>query len=317
MPGSAAETRRRILPPGARSLAVRTADGLDLRALSWRPEGAGGSIAIVPGRGEFIERYAETIADLLDRGTAVAVLDMRSHGLSPRLPDAPLLHHLDDFAPMVEDVRRLLDAMADAGMPGPFGLLAHSMGAHVALRLLHDRPGDVARAALLAPMTAIRFRFPPTAAVRLWARAMVRLGRGRAWAPGQAGRHLPAARAHAFRFLTSDPERYADEAWQLAENPARALGGVSWGWLDAAFRSAALLAAPGYAEAIATPVLIVLGGADRVVDNTVTRAIAARMPAAETVEIPGARHEMLRERDELRERVFAHLDRFFGLSRAI
>lgn len=313
MPGSAEPTRRRVLPPGGRRLAVRTADGLDLRALFWRPEGVGRSIAIVPGRGEFIERYAETVADLLDRGVAVAVLDMRGHGLSPRLPGAPLEHHLDDFAPMVEDVRRFLAAMADAGMPGPFGLLAHSMGAHVTLRLLHDRPGIVARALLVAPMTAIRFRFPPAFCLRLLAAAMCRLGRGKAWAPGQAKRHLPAARARAFSFLTSDPGRYADEAWQLAENPALALGGVSWGWLDAAFRSSALLTKPGYPEAIPTPVLFVLGGADRVVDNAATRALAARMPAAETVDIEGARHEILRERDDLRDRLFAHLDRFFGL----
>lgn len=316
MSGHDTERRRRILPRGGRALPLLTADGLALRALFWQPARATASIGIIPGRGEFIERHAETVADLLDRGFAVAVLDMRCHGLSPRLPGAPLKHHLEDFAPMVEDVRRFLAAMRTAGMPAPIHLFACSMGAHVALRLLHDHPGMVDRALLVAPMTAIRFIFPPGPAVRLWARTMCRLGLGKSWAPGQAKRHLPAARARAFPLLTSDPERYADETWQLAENPALRIGGVSWAWLDAAFRSVALLAAPGYAEAIATPVLLVLGSADRVVDNAVTRALAARMPAAELVEIVGARHEILRERDELRNRLFDHLDRFFGLSRA-
>src|SRR3546814_9042132 len=56
--------------------------------------------------------------------------------------------------------------------------------------------------------------------------------------------------------LTSDVERYADELWWNGANPAHVLGGASWGWLDAAYRSIDALEAPGVAEGISVPVLL-------------------------------------------------------------
>ena len=37
--------------------------------------------------------------------------------------------------------------------------------------------------------------------------------------------------------LTSDPERYGDEAWWTAQNPALSMGSPTYGWLAAAFGS--------------------------------------------------------------------------------
>ena len=113
-------------------------------------------------------------------------------------------------------------------------------------------------------------------------------------------------------FLTSDRERFADEDWILAQNPGLKLGGVTWGWLDAAFRSMRRFAEPGYVEAITTPVLIVLGGADRVIDNDAARAVAARLPRGACLVIDGARHDILHESDRYRDRFWTAFDRFIG-----
>jgi len=130
--------RRREPPPGGEIRTLKAFDGVTLRVMLWPDGGEHGSIAIVPGRAEFIERYFEVAAELRERGFAVAILDHRNHGLSGRPLANPQKHHLHDFAPMVEDLGQILDTVIATEMPAPVSLLAHSMGAHIALRLLHD-----------------------------------------------------------------------------------------------------------------------------------------------------------------------------------
>ena len=74
-------------PPGAVVHPLRTADGVLLRTARWTPpHGARGTVAILPGRAEFIEKYYETIRNLLDRGLSVAIFDWRGQGGSADLP---------------------------------------------------------------------------------------------------------------------------------------------------------------------------------------------------------------------------------------
>jgi len=304
--------RRREPPPGGEIRTLKAFDGVTLRVMLWPDGGEHGSIAIVPGRAEFIERYFEVAAELRERGFAVAILDHRNHGLSGRPLANPQKHHLHDFAPMVEDLGQILDTVIATEMPAPVSLLAHSMGAHIALRLLHDRPAAVARAVLTAPMIGIRTLPLPSCVAAGLAAGACGLGYDDRYAPGQKDWETGLPRERLRRRLTSDADRFADEEWQILRKPALKLGGVTFGWLDAAYRSIRLLARPGYAEAIATPALFVLAEREKVVDNTATRRFARRMPAAEIVEIAGAMHEILRERDVLRQQFWRSFDGFMS-----
>ena len=90
------------------------------------------------------------------------------------------------------------------------------------------------------------------------------------------------------------------------------LGGVTWGWIDAAFKALARLARPGALEAVTTPVLILEAGHERVVDPRAIARAAARLPAARRLRLPGAEHELMMERDDVRTRVFDAIERFAG-----
>ncbi len=69
------------------SSACAPSDGAQLRAAFWRPEGVPrGTVALVQGRAEFIEKYYEVVGELLERGFVVASFDWRGQGLSQRLP---------------------------------------------------------------------------------------------------------------------------------------------------------------------------------------------------------------------------------------
>ncbi|GAB4120081.1 MAG: alpha/beta hydrolase [Rhodothalassiaceae bacterium] len=300
------------LPDGGEALGITAPDGAGLRLMHWRNGGAGRSLLIVPGRTEFIEKYCEVIAELLARGFAVACLDMRNHGRSSRPLADREKHHLLDFAPMIADIDCAVSALESLGYRMPLSILAHSMGGHVALRYAHDHGERLARLVLTAPMVAIRFGAIAPIAKLLIALA-IRAGRAQSYALGQHGWQAGKERALLQKLLTSDDARFARETAFLTAEPELRLGGVTWGWLDAARHSTMELLRPGYAQAIATPTLFVLSGADRVVDNDRARRLARVMPNARLVEIAGARHEILMERDDLRARFWTAFDRFFAL----
>lgn len=304
--------RRRAAPPNGQFTHVKAADGAELRVACWQPEAgaAKGTIWLLHGRREFIEKYFETVHDLLDRGFAVATFDWRGQGLSQRsLPDRHR-GHATDLAQYVEDVAAVVAAFGHC-LPQPYAMLAHSFGGHCAVRYLHDYPGVMRRAVLVAPMLGIQLKPLTPGLARLIAGAARRLGWGERYALGQ-GPYREVKRLAEAGILSSDPERLADEVEACRANPDLALGGVTYGWIAAALESLRLVHGAGYPEAIRTPMLITLAGADRVVDNSAARRFAARLPCARLVEIADARHEILKECDIFRSRFWAAFDQFMA-----
>ena len=74
------------IPSGAITGMFRS-DKLRLRFARWEPTRGPvrGTVCLFQGRGEFIEKYFEVIADLRRRGFAVATMDWRGQGGSERL----------------------------------------------------------------------------------------------------------------------------------------------------------------------------------------------------------------------------------------
>ncbi len=112
------------------SRTIRTRDGLDLRRRDWPSDGARGTIVIVHGLGEHIDRYGHVAAALNERGWRVVGYDHRGHGRSPgargRLVAGDDL--LFDLAYAIDAVRAEFD--------GPLVLLGHSLGGLVAARFV-------------------------------------------------------------------------------------------------------------------------------------------------------------------------------------
>ena len=286
-------------------------DGTQIRYVIWPAPDASspGGVILLPGRSEFIEKYSETVQDLLARGFWVAAMDWPGHGLSGRPLSNRHKHHLTSFAPLADDLKRFIGELDARGLARPRIILAHSMGAHVALRYLHDCPDRVDGAVLSAPMVALTFAPFGRWLTQSLMRLAITFGLGQRYAPGQTNYGAFQRSDANMRLLTSDPERFQIEHRWIGQNPDLALGGVTYGWLDAAMASIAEINAPGYAEAIETPILIVQAGADRLVDNARQEAFAGRLPNASFMRIEGARHEILNERDEYRDRFLAAFDR--------
>jgi lysophospholipase len=126
-----------------------------------------------------------------------------------------------------------------------------------------------------------------------------------------AGRD-PLKMAFADQLVTSDERRFQRTQDFLAKHPELRLAGPTWGWLEAAYRSIKETSASGYAEKIATPILICGAGKDRIVDTEATARFAAQMPQATYIEFEDAEHEILMENDSVRARFWEAFDAFVG-----
>ena len=285
-----------------------------LRYAVWNAPGTGGpprgSVVLIHGRAEFIEKYAmEVVGELLGKGFAVYALDVRGQGLRSRmLPDHDK-GHIDDFSTYVADLKLFLETIVAPQAPRPLLLLSHSTGGNIALRFLGDEGcGHFAAAAFCSPMTGLH---------QAWlARTILAITRplpslDTRYAP-TTGPYDPAKHPFSSNNLTHDERRYGFTADWFAADPRLQLGGPTIGWVRQAYRSFDVLDSPGYLERIALPVLVVSAAEDTVVDIATHKRAVARIAGSEHAVVEGAYHEILMETDARRAQFWAAFDRLAG-----
>src|SRR5690606_19433508 len=81
------ETPDNRIPENAVAGMLATPDGTRIRYARFAAQGRPlkGTVLIIPGRNEFIEKYFETIGNLSARGFGTVVFDLRGQGGSDRL----------------------------------------------------------------------------------------------------------------------------------------------------------------------------------------------------------------------------------------
>ena len=101
-----AATPSNPVPEGARAGYFVTSDNVRLRYALFPRKGEvpRGTVCILQGRAEFIEKYFETIADFQARGFAVATFDFRGQGGSERVVPGRL-GYVDRFEDYWTDLR--------------------------------------------------------------------------------------------------------------------------------------------------------------------------------------------------------------------
>lgn len=297
---------------GGRVQHVERPGGVRLRT-AWFPAGGGGTrgrCVFLGGYTEFIEKHLGTIAELTARGFEVATLDWRGQGLSDRLLADRHKGHIDRMETHLDDLAAALSAVGGFAA-GPLTMVAHSMGAHVALRTCMARPDRVSRAVLIAPMLGIGRPGLPTGLARRLVEWLSCTPLVESYVFGGAG-YGPRRRRFEGNALTNDPEQFEQLHRLLDRNPDLALGDPTFAWVRAAFRSIAVVMAPGALEAVRTPLLLALAGQEAIVSNLAIEAAAARLPAARLVRFPEARHEILRECPPVRRAFWAAVDGFLA-----
>ena len=298
------------VPAGGSLVAVRTRDGVLIRAAVWRPStrGVKGTVCLLQGRAEFIEKYYETVADLRRRGFCVVAFDWRGQGESGRQVPDPRLGHVARFADYRVDLRAIEEAVLVPTMPEPYYGLAHSMGGAVALTGAVQGWLPFTRLVTIAPMLSIRMvRRPAIASVV--SRTFDRLGLGSRSVPGGTPVSIATLPFPGNR-LSTDAVRYARNAAAATSVGAGAVGDPTIAWVASAYRAMDALRDPRAPSRIATPTLVVAAGADTVCDTPVAERFAVQLRAGHFLVLPGARHEILTENDAIRTDFWAAFDAF-------
>ena len=302
---------RRAIPANARESRWAASDGHPIRRIDWPAAGAArrGSILFLPGRGDFFEKYLESLDAWHHAGWQVTASDWRGQAGSGRLGSDATTGHIGDFGVWLADLAELWHDWT-ANTPGPHILVAHSMGGHLALRAVAD--GRVAPDALVlsAPMLGMAGPPLPVPLLQAVAKIMTLVGPAMrpAWKWSEKPGEIPARRE---ALLTHDLDRYGDELWWRTRRPELVMGPGSWGWVERAYASSRALFAPGVLEHVTTPTLMVATAADKLVKFAAIEEACRRLPHCELVRFgPEARHEILREADPVRDRAMTAIADF-------
>jgi len=290
---------------------MTTSDNYSLRYGIWHSDKAAsrGTVILLSGRTEFMEKYAEIIGELQQRGFDVYSFDWRGQGLSSRMLSNRHKGFVKTYDDYSSDLAVFVDKIVKPQAVSPLIILAHSMGGHIALRYLYKHQGAIERAILVSPMIDILTSpFP-----RWFAKGITRIAGKAGWDQDYAvgsGDYSPEDEKFEGNLLTSDPARFMDEKRAIKENPDLALGGVTYGWLSASFASIDILAAPGFGKEITIPILMVSAGSDKIVSLEAQKSICARLQQCRSKVIPKARHEILKETDAVRSVFWDEFDKF-------
>ena len=302
---------RRSIPSAASESTFTLSDGHAVRRIDWPGANgdARGSILFMPGRGDTYEKYLESLEEWHRAGWRVTAADWRGQAGSGRLGKDAVTGHIDDFGTWTRDLAHLWQQWV-ADTPAPHILIGHSMGGHLIMRALVDGLVVPDAAVLSAPMLGMKGPSLPLPVLHGVAKIMTKIGdpTRQAWKWSEKPGELPAGRVN---LLTHDPDRYEDESFWRAARPELVMGPASWGWVERAYASWRALEEPGALERVDVPVLILSTSNDKLVSHDANVRGAKRLPKGKLVSFGNeARHEILREVDDVRGRVMDEIAAF-------
>lgn len=259
--------------------------GLPLYYQSWRPEkGPRAVLVIVHGFGEHSGRYMNVVNHLVPKGYAIYALDHRGHGRSPG-PRG----HINSWEEFREDVWAFVRKVSEAEPGLPLFLMGHSMGGLIVLEYALHYPEGLKGVIASGPALA-QVGISPV--LMTLARVLSRI-----WPRFAMSTGLDATS------ISRDPDVVAAyQADPLVHSIGTARLGTEMG--------RAMLWTHEHAREWRLPLLILHGGADRLVPPEGSRRFFENVPIAdkERIEYEGGYHEP--HNDTHRAQVLADLERW-------
>ncbi len=266
---------------------------------------ARGTVVLLHGRNECIEKYFETIHDLNRMGLWVATYDLRGQGGSERLLKDPQKGHVRRFVDYEHDLSIFLEEIVLPDTRLPFFLVAHSTGALVALAAAPHLSNRISRMALAAPFVGLRHERLPIGLIKPLARLACLTGMGRL-STGEDRNH----RYFEGNPMTSDAARFARNSGIFAAYPQLAVGPPTFRWLHEMLKAADRASLQEHMTQITIPTLILSPVLDSIIPYSVQEELSRNFRAGQLVTINGARHEIFQERSVYRAQALAAIEAF-------
>ena len=289
-----------------------SADGLttlrhgSLRFGQWPSEakrGEKGQVVVLPGRGDFLEKYTPLATFLNARGYSVTSLDLPGQGASGRLGQHPQAGHIDSYDDYVVALQVCLEVYKLTDKPQVW--VAYSMGALVAMQAVLQHAYLIKGLVLLSPLFG--FTEMPERVLRTLANTMCALGFAHRFALGEGPTDVDTWRVEDSR-VSSSPTAFAAFRGFLQRHPDYLIGGSTWGWVSASLAAFETLKRADL-SVLQLQVLLLSAHDEQTVSREVQRRIARRLPNATFVELPG-RHDLLLGEPEVVEALFKQVRNF-------
>lgn len=287
-------------PEGGQAWWAQTSDDVRIRLAYW-PGGSAGTVFLLPGRTEYIEKYGRTARDFVERGYGVLCIDWRGQGLADRVHPDPMMGHVEKFSDYQADLHVLIEKAREKGLPEPYFMVAHSMGGCIGLRALHNHPDLFKAVVFSGPMWGILMegiRKPVGWMTSTFAHFG---GLGNLRTPATSGETYVLTSDFKGNVLTSDREMWDYMARQTREISGVGLGGPSLNWLYEALHETLALQKMPTPD---LPALTFMGSNERIVMQSSIQKMMQRWPNGRLEVVPGAEHEVMMEGVDTR-RAFA------------
>ena len=291
------------VPPNHFAGFFESFDGMKLRYAVFRSgsQVPRGTIVLLPGRNEPIEKYFETVRDLNEQGLWVATFDWRGQGGSPRLLKGRRRGHARRIRDFERDLDIFLERIVLPDAKLPFFILAHSMGALIALKAAPRLANRIERMALIAPFVGATGLGIPNGLLKILANLATLTGFG--WI--QFSRDTLLNRPFEGNSLTSDPARFARNQAIIQAHPRLGIGPPTARWIATMIDTIEQVNTMDHLRKIEVPCLVIAPANDQIVPYADLEALSRKFRAGKLLTVPGAQHEVLQERDIFREQALA------------
>ena len=275
--------------------------------------GPRGAVVILHGFSEGIPKLYETAWYFLQSGYSVWMIQQREHGLSCRSTSDFSLIYLEHFQDLVKDLHFFVKkvVLASPETKGlPLVLFGHSMGGGVSTCFLEKYPEFFGKAVLSSPMLEMNTGSVPVPAAEIYARMMIRLGKGKNPMPGAE----PFQDSPDFEnSCTTCKERY--DYWFRIQriHPEYQMCVPAVRTAQEFLNLTRFAVRKDHIARIQADVLLLQAGLDTMVKpGGQEKLIGLLGKKGHLVKFPGAKHELYREKDDILQKYWKTIQEFLA-----
>lgn len=261
---------------------------------------------ISPGRAESSLKYAELALELKGSGFDLVVLDHRGQGFSERYFGIQGFGHVCDFNKYSDDFIEIYNHFTEKKNYKNKICLAHSMGSAIALTSQIRGEGLFDGMILSSPMLKVRTGKLPVPLATLSVEALCQT----MWQRKPVNRNESRDQREAFvnNLNTTCSHRFQFFRELERRHPQVSLGAPTYGWLKEALRMGRFI--NKNRQSLGLGILLMQAEQDGLVCNRAQDQFAHEVNNCRLIRLKEARHEILQERDSIRNRALVQIHKF-------
>ena len=294
-------------PKGVKAIFIPMQDGKKIRLMYWKKDKkeTSGTIILQQGHNEFIEKYYETIQDLLDRNYNVVCFDWRGQGMSDHMISDINKQYIDDFKIHDEDLTYLINFFIKKNFPRPLIAFGHSMGGCLMLSSLKKHDSDFDALLLSAPMLGFKYE-KLLSLISFLSFPFSKKDDYLIFSNPNMGKETPFEEND----LTNDFDRYQRTLKLVRLYPQIRLWGVTNAWVRAVRLRLKEIRNDNVINNSEIKTLVFNSLQDKVVDSNKIIEIISKMKNSKIINFENCKHEILMEKDIYRKKLWNEFDEF-------